>query len=716
MGKLLKYLLLAVAGLVVVLIVAATLFALLFDPNDYREDIEQGVMEATGRDFSIEGDLSVSLFPWLAIEMGKTTLGNAEGFSDEPFATFDKARLSVQVMPLLLRREISIGTAELDAFALNLEIRRDGRSNWQDLSDRSDAAEAMEDSQDDAQTEARGARSFEFAGLQLSDAAMSYRDDQLGEAYSLSNLDITTGGVQRGKPISIVGGFDFEAQPADTKGRLDIETEIAFDTDAGLVSLADLTIDGSATGETPLSFSFEAPAISLQTEAQNADIGTISFSIFDVEVEADIEPFSYAGEPTPKATISVDAFSPRSLMQTLNIEAPATADPNALGKLMIDAKANVSESAISLSELTLVLDDTTFRGTLVVPRSSNGTYRLDLVADSIDVNRYMEPAPEGAEAAEAGATPPAEIPADLIRALNARGSVKVAEAKLGPMTFTDAELGVNVANDQMRMHPITANFFDGAYEGDVRINASGSVPTLSVNERIRDVSLGAFAKTMFERDDITGTINGQFVLSGRGNNMAEVQRVLGGNLSFTLTDGAWEGRDVWWELRKARAAFKQEEAPEPELPLRTRFSEISATGTVKDGVLLNDDFFAELPFMQMNGRGTVDLPSTEINYSLTGRVLERPELMGNDVTAEELSDLTRTVIPFKITGTLAEPELGIDFGEILRERVEEEVKNRLLDELLGGDDETEETEEGEEEEELDPEDIIKDRLRDLLKN
>src|SRR5210317_2408861 len=87
---------------VVVTVFAATVFVLVFDPNDYRDKISEGVREATGRELVIEGDLELSLFPWLAIELGRTQLGNAPGFDETPFASFDSARLSVRVMPLLL--------------------------------------------------------------------------------------------------------------------------------------------------------------------------------------------------------------------------------------------------------------------------------------------------------------------------------------------------------------------------------------------------------------------------------------------------------------------------------------------------------------------------------------------------------------------------------------------------------------------------------------
>ena len=48
MGRIIKYFFYAVGAIVALAIVAAISFALLFDPNDYRENISAGVKEATG--------------------------------------------------------------------------------------------------------------------------------------------------------------------------------------------------------------------------------------------------------------------------------------------------------------------------------------------------------------------------------------------------------------------------------------------------------------------------------------------------------------------------------------------------------------------------------------------------------------------------------------------------------------------------------------------
>ncbi len=638
MGGLLKKLGYFFVAFVALFTIAAIAVFLFFDPNDYRDRIAEEVKGETGRDLIIEGDLELSFFPWFAINIGKTSLSNAPGFGEEPFLSFDEARASVKVLPLIRRKGLEIGNIVLDSFQLNLKVAADGRNNWQDLEQaggtQPEAGEAGPDT----------SRTLDVAGVEIRNAAVHYDDAQAGETYSLTNFNLRTGRVSSSDPIDIRSDFDFDMQPADLSGDVSIESSLVPGGEGGIT------------------------------------LGDTEISILGVDAT-----LSVAGDE-PGARLQIDAFSLKSLMTRLNLEVPVTADPDALGKIIFDGNVQVNDDAISVTGLELVVDDTTFSGRLSLARNEAGTISIDLAADSIDLDRYMEPAADAS--ASSGSAVPVEIPADLIRAVNLRGALTVDTAKQSGMTFDNVALGLNAANGDMRLHPITADLFDGKYDGDVRINASGSVPVLSVNENVRDVSLGSLARAMFKQENVTGTINGSFKLSGRGENLAAIQRSLGGNMSMELIDGAWEGTDLWYELRRARALYKQEPAPEPELPARTQFSSVKATGPVTDGVFRNNDLFAQLPFMQLTGKGSVDFAAAEVDYRMTARILENPEFAA-DATAEELDEFTEAKIPLRITGSLADPTIAPDIEEMLKEevkeRVEEEIKDKLLKKLFGDD-------------------------------
>jgi len=713
MSRALKILGILVLTVVAVAVFAAIVFMLVFDPNDYKDKIAAGVKEATGRELVIEGDLHLSLFPWLAVEMGKTELGNAPGFDDTPFASFESARLSVRVMPLLLQRQVVVGTAALDSLRVNLQVRKDGTGNWEDLGQAGEAEPEAPETQADGRS-----ATIDVASVAVTDAALTYSDAGTGDRYELTDMNLASGRIAAGEAVPLDGGFAFKLDPAGLSGRVDIDVVVDFDAEAATIAISDLDVDGRVDGvaEVPATIRFRAPAIRLQTETQNADVGEVRLQLMSVDLKADVEPFSYAGDPQPAATISIAAFSPRTLMRELAIEVPPTADPDVLDKLVVDAKAKVGANAITLSDLRLVLDDTTFTGRLSVPKSADGTFELDLAGDSIDVARYMAPASE-AGAADEAAGETVEIPVELIRALNARGNLSIASASLGKILFEKVTLGVNSANGKLRIHPIAADFFGGGYRGDVNIDASGKLPSIAVDEKIADVSLEPMMQAMYDVDDITGTVNGTFRLGGNGADIDAIRRDLDGTLSIELLDGAWEGTDVWYELRKARALVTGEPAPQAPATPRTQFSSIKASGKVTNGVMQNDDFFAQLPFMRVTGKGAVNFVEATVDYTATGRFLEKPEFM-TDVSEEELDDFTKAVIPFRITGPLADPDIKPDVEEMLKDRAEKEAKKAIADKLFG-DDEKEAAPEGEEpQEEKDVEDQLKDeakkRLRDLL--
>ena len=672
MGRLLKILLYLVGAVVALVILAAVFLTLFFDPNDFRDRIAEETRNATGRELNIEGDLEVSFFPWLAIGMGKTTLGNAEGFGDEPFATFESARLSVRVLPLLLSQEVSVGTAELESLQLNLAVARDGRTNWDDLAEGGDAPVA------ETGADTGEAAGLDIAGISVTNAALNYSDAQTGDTYRLTDINLESGRVAAGAAIPLSGRLSFEMQPADMAGDVEIDTSVTFDPDAKLVTLGD-----------------------------------VDMSLVGVDISATVEPISYAAEPEIVATIAVDAFSLKSLMQRLNIEPPETVDPNALGKLILDARARVDANRIALTDVELVVDDTTLTGEMTMNLDESGRIDFAFEADSINLDGYMAPVPEETVVTED--TVPVEIPVDLIRTLNLSGTVKLAEANLTGMKFEQLSARLRAANGDMRLHPMSATLFDGTYSGDVRINASGNVPSLSVNETIAGVDLGALARAMFDTEQVTGKINGTFQLAGQGEDLAAIQTSLDGQLNFELVDGAYEGVDVWYELRRARALFKQEAPPEPVLPARTQFSNVTATGPVTDGIFRNDDLLAELPFMRLTGKGKVDLPAATIDYGLTARVLEKPEF-ATDATEEELKEFTEAVIPLRISGPLAAPSIKPDVEGMLKERVREELEDKVLDKLLGGKKKDKDGKDKDKDKEKDTEDEIKDALKDIFKN
>ncbi len=103
---------LVLGGLLAVVLLALLAVWLLVNPNDYKPQIAAAVKRATGRELVLEGNLALSVFPWIALELGPASLGNPSGFPAQPFVSFKHASVRVKLLPLLAKRlEIGQGGA-----------------------------------------------------------------------------------------------------------------------------------------------------------------------------------------------------------------------------------------------------------------------------------------------------------------------------------------------------------------------------------------------------------------------------------------------------------------------------------------------------------------------------------------------------------------------------------------------------------------------------
>ena len=131
MKALLKVLLL-LALIPIFLVLVLPLF---LNPNDYKDEISAWVADNTGRRLTLEGDLELSFFPWVGVEVHQAALSQPAGFGDPPFARVQVAQVRLS-LPALLRGRVEVGEVLGAGLSLHLIRAADGRTNWQDWSGR----------------------------------------------------------------------------------------------------------------------------------------------------------------------------------------------------------------------------------------------------------------------------------------------------------------------------------------------------------------------------------------------------------------------------------------------------------------------------------------------------------------------------------------------------------------------------------------------------
>jgi AsmA protein len=677
MGKALRIFLILLGSLVGLVVIAAIVLPLLIDPNDYKDRIADAVREQTGRELVIEGDIGLSVFPWLGFDIGATRLGNAPGFGDQPFAEIGAVQARLRLLPLL-RKEVEMDTLVLEGLRLRLMVNEQGTSNWADL-----AGGEQEADEDGPGAGGQALAGLAIGGIRLTDAQVVWDDRAAGVRYDLEQLNLETGAIAPGAPVDLDLSLRLRASEPAMTGALRFGGEVLLSDSLEQLTLNDLELRLDLQGEGlpggALDAVLSSKTLELDLARQTLAIPAFSLAALDLRIDGDLQGTDLQAEvPRFAASLKLREFVPREVMTRLAIEAPESADPTVLGKADAELKLAATPSEVKLSDIRLRLDDSAISGQLSVANFAKPAIRFDLTLDQLDADRYLpEPAPD----AQATPVPPTaaaaaaanELPLDTLRALDMAGSFRIQTLKAFQLRSNDVLFTLKAKDGLVRVHPAQAKLYQGSYQGDMSFDVRRDTPRISMDERVTGVQAGPLLKDLMGEERLTGQADVQVKLSGSGATPEAIRPSLNGNLAFAFTDGAVQGFDLVALIDRANALLKGQSAPTDTGTEETRFTEIRGTATVTNGLLRNEDLVANSPFFRVTGAGTTHLAEETIDYLIRAAIVASPEGQGG----ASLGELRGLTIPVRIGGTYSEPSYQVQLDQVLKQRIESEVKEKI---------------------------------------
>jgi AsmA protein len=692
MGRILKVIGLVVGALVVLVVVALVAVGLLVDPNDYRDQITAAVDNATGRQLTLEGDLELKLFPRLGIALGGAQLDNADGFGDLPFARFDSAELRIGLLPLLARR-IEIDRAMLSGLRLNLARNAQGQTNWEDLarSGDTDGARPAENAGSDG---GAGDLDISVDAVEIIDAEVTWRDALANQDWTLTNFNLTASDFNPGRAFPLDIGFDLTGAEIDVS--VAAEMRALVDLASNRYRLDDLSVDlagegvgwPGGSGEARLEFA----SFSADIGEQSLELEALELEMLGLTVRGNLTGQDFMDSLSLAGGIEIDEFNPRGLMTMFNAEIE-TADPDVLGRASVEAQFYYDAASAGMRELALSLDDSTLVGSAGL---RGERFEFDLTVDAIDIDRYLPPPAEDEDLeADTGSVDQIDLPLDRLRNFSANGNLAMNQTKFLGLTFNDANFALEAGNGRLTLTP-TGGLYGGTIDGSIGIEVQGDAARMTLRQTLANVDMAGIGSDYLKTDALLGTGNVDLNLAAVGAKVGEIKRSLDGTASISITDGALRGVDIWHQMMRLRAGITGPDVAPLEGEARTVFDRIAVGGVVENAVMTTEEFAASLPFAALNGSGTIDLLTMELDLSADAGLVDGPTLQQDPVLAEYAGGQ----VPLRITGTLDAPRVLPDVGALLsqaaRRAVEEEV-DEAVDEAVE-----------------DVQDRLRDRLRDRL--
>jgi len=657
--RILKLVGIALGGLVALLLIVLLAVRLFVNPNDYKDRIARAVKNSTGRELELPGEIKLSVFPWIALELGPASLGNPPGFGDEPFAAVKHAALRVRLLPLL-RKQLEIGRVEVDGLDLRLRTNASGRGNWQSV-------ESTPTPQSSGGTGAAALR--DLAGIVISDSRVSYQD-AVAEHISL-NVGRVAGGVEvpiklkldlipsaGAQPIEIGGQFALTLEPAQSRYRL-----------------APLELAGTfkpATGIPPVSWKFSAPQAELDLSAQTLSVASAAAQLGAAHLSGTLQGSKIVEAPSFAGSFKLDPLSPRELMSQLGIAPPKTRDARALSKLAASGEFAYGDKRVGVSKLDVQLDDSQLRGSAAITSLDSKAMDFDLTLNQIDIDRYRPP--ENAAKPAAPSATKGEAPTDLLKTLEMNGTFALGAATFAGLHMSDGHMKLQAKGGLTRIAPLTAKLYGGQYSGDVTLDDRGPVLASRLEQTLTGVDVAQLLKDFAKSQRLSGHGTITSSLTTRGSGGDAVLKSLNGHVAANLDNGAVEGIDLWFEINRAIALFQTKAPPSGSSTGRTKFETFKASADIVNGLATTKDLNIASQNLRVTGQGTTNLVTEAIDYQVKASL--------SKTTGQNASALAD--IPLTITGNMTNPKIRPDLEGLAKAQVQQQLgkqKGELLQKL-----------------------------------
>jgi AsmA protein len=734
MPKIAKYILTAVGALIVIILIAIAIIAATFNPNDYKPMIIKMVQEKKQRTLAIPGDIKLTFFPKIGVDLGKVSL--SEHANPAEFASITSARVSLAFWPLLSKHAV-VDQISVDGINVNLKRNKDGTFNFDDLLTKPDATK--EDSaKDESGKAASSPVNFNIDSVHIGKAHVLFDDQQQNRKVELVDVNLDTGEIANNVPskATLTAGLKNNQPKVDVT--VSVKTGFTFDLDqkhytvkgldavikGALLDFTDVNIKAAGNADIKLANQqFALDGISLAASAKQANQALeAKFDVPNLVLTQDKatggkisgEAKVTEGTQTMVAQLSAPSFEGTSQMfklpdlvltldgkqgdaaiggkLTTNLSADLKNQLMEFSKIVADfnlsnpnggsiklkadgqASLNLEKQSVAMT-LKGSLDDSAFDAKVGIAKFAPLALNVDIGIDKLDIDRFLgKPAAQPAEKPVAGKPEP-EKPIDLsaLKTLNAKGNLRIGALKVMNVKSSNVHVGLNADNGKVEINPLSANLYEGSTAGSITLMASAT-PHIAIKQNLTGINIGPLLKDAMDKQLVDGKGNVQLDINTQGALVSQMKKALAGSAQMELRDGSLHGINIAQTIRNAKAKLGggSQQSGTGTAGDKTDFSELKASFKIAKGIAHNDDLSAKSPLIRVGGAGDINVGEDRLDYLVKATVVTTLQGQGGP----ELQALKGLTVPVKLSGPFTAIEWKVDFGSLVTDAAKQKVETK----------------------------------------
>lgn len=588
-------------ALFLALVVALTVFLILFRWNWLRGPLAHELSHRLNRPVAITGNLEVhpwSWSPWATLN--GLVIGNAPWAGPRPLATLPRLTVQMRLIPLLQRGKVILPLVEADQPDVGLLRDAQGRANW-DLHPGQPTPPLPP-----------------INHLVIQGGAFRYDDVK-------RRLDFA-GTISTNEQVVGYGRGTFAL---DGKGTLRGQRFVAHVTGGPLVN-----IDPNRPYDFDSRVQAGATRVRLAGHVDHPfDFAALSgrFSVAGPDL-ADLYKITGLALPnTPPYSVAAD-FTRRGSVYALHA---------------IRGRAGQSDI-----EGAMTVDDHTGRPFLKGDIASRRLRMVDLAAVVGGVPKHTKAQPlspiQKIEAAKLKAEhrilPDTHLDVTRVRAMDARVVYRATSVDAGRLPIRGLLLHVDLDHGVLAIDPLDMTLPQGRLAGMIRLDARGATPAEAMDIRLTNARLEQLvAAKPGTNPALDGGLYARAKLSAVGDSVRAAAAGANGEMTFIVPSG--EMRQTFAELMgidATRGLYLLLTKSRKETPIRCAVADFQARG----GVLTLDRGVLDTGVVTVNGGGDIDLRQETLDLRLRGH--------------PKKFEVLRVQAPITVKGTFVQPKVGVD--------------------------------------------------------
>ncbi|MDX1351681.1 MAG: AsmA family protein [Thiomicrorhabdus sp.] len=663
----------------------------LIDFNQYKPQIEKEVAQLTQRDFKIEGEVKVSILPFM-FHMGDIRLKNQAGFEEENLLTMKEAQIELSLRALFLEKKIKVISLELIEPKLHF-IRLANKNNWSDIEFLAailgqDAAKNLASSavftlsldnkainlahkvvstpQAKSVNMGQVKEGWQLESLAIKNAQIDYSDKVQNYTVTLKDGNLLTFDIEPNKPFQVNSDFVYEHSQSPRVFDFEINAQMLLAKQFSQLHLA----NWHGVFRLQLPKEQNRPDIRLTTSGENLMVDFSQQQIFVKEailegLNSQLETSfdgTFGANPVFEGDFSAQQINIKSWVEHLGFPAPEMLNEKALSQASGTFHWRWDGKTLSIEQVNAKVDDANITGALHIPLQQaalqNTPVAFDLTVSNLLLEDYLlknnQTGGHVEQVTRPGDLPKGlyPIPVHLLKTRPFKGTLTLVNVAALQRTAQNVHLELTGMNGQLELAPFDIQFAQGTVESKLLVNLANTPPQYYWKGRSKSLDLEEIYAA--QQAPITGELDSHFTLKTKGLGQTEWLANLQGDINANIAQAKIYGLDL-------NRLLQGELVLNDEQPLFTEFTALQINGQVNDGVFAPKRFLATAERFKGSGNGELDLVNQQIQGDLR-LLITKP--------SQTMAELKGQVIPLSYQGDMMKPNWSINLAEINPKLVE----------------------------------------------